>query len=49
MRVKVKNTTIYGTFIGYDKKGKVIIVDEETNKIKKYNKSQLIKTYEKGE
>tara|TARA_A200000159_G_C7325167_1_gene340641 strand:- start:667 stop:816 length:150 start_codon:yes stop_codon:yes gene_type:complete len=49
MRVKIKNTTIFGTFIGYDKKGKAIIVDEETNEIKKYNKSHLIKTYEKGE
>lgn len=49
MRVQVKNTTIFGTFIGYDKKGKAIIVDEETNKLKKYNKSQIIKTFEKGE
>lgn len=49
MRVQVKNTTIFGTFIGYDKKGKAIIVDEETNKLKKYNKSEIIKTFEKGE
>ena len=48
MRVQVKNTTIFGTFLGFDKKDKAIVLDEETNKIKKYCKTKLKITNEKG-
>lgn len=48
MRIQIKNTTIFGTLIGYDKTGKAIIVDEETNKLKKYPKSRIVKSYDKG-
>ena len=48
MRVQIKNTTIFGTFIGFDKNGKALVVDEETNKINKYPKSRIKKAYAKG-
>jgi hypothetical protein len=48
MRVQIKNTTIFGNFLGIDKKGKAIVVEEETNKIKKYCKTKLKITNEKG-
>lgn len=48
MRVQIKNTTIFGTFLGYDKKGKAVVLEEETNKIKKYCKNKLKITIEKG-
>jgi hypothetical protein len=49
MRIQIKNTTIFGTLIGFDKKGKAIIVEEETNKLKKYSKSRIVKSYNKGQ
>jgi len=48
MRVQIKNTTIFGTFLGYDKKGKAVVLEKETNKIKKYCKTKLKITIEKG-
>lgn len=48
MRVQIKNTTIFGTFLGYDKKEKAVVLEEETNKIKKYCKTKLKITIEKG-
>lgn len=48
MRVQIKNTTIFGTFLGYDKKGNAVVLEEETNKIKKYCKTKLKITIDKG-
>tara|TARA_R100000664_G_C2757678_1_gene146063 strand:- start:3949 stop:4098 length:150 start_codon:yes stop_codon:yes gene_type:complete len=47
MRLKIKNTTYFGEYLGKDKKGKVIFLDEETNKIIKLDKKKVVKAYDK--
>jgi hypothetical protein len=48
VRLRVKGTTFFGQYMGTDRKsGKVLFLDEETHKVKKYPPSRLEKTYEK--
>jgi len=46
-RCKVKNQCIFGTFCGYDTRGKVLFLDEELGTIKKYSRSKIETTYER--
>ena len=45
-RCRVDNTSIYGTFCGY-RNGKVVFLDEETDKTKLYHKDKIVRTFEK--
>jgi len=48
VRLRVKGTTFFGQYMGTERKsGKVLFLDEETNKVKRYAPSRLEKTYDK--
>ena len=47
MRLRIKNTTYFGQYLGTDNKGKVIFLDEETNEIIKLDKKKVEKTFDK--
>ena len=48
MRLRVKGTTFFGQYMGTDRKsGKVLFLDDETNRVKKYSPKELEKTHDK--
>ena len=46
-RCRVNNTTIFGTFYGYDKKGRALFLDEELGTLKRLPKKSIVRTYER--
>ena len=47
MRLRIKNSTYYGEYLGTDNKGKVIFLDEETKEIIKLDKKKVEKAFDK--